>query len=100
METSAEEPYTRRVILGGIMIPKLPADCINPIAKFHEYPSLPNVGIMNPPIAATVAGLEPESAAKNIDDITSAISHPPVDHPTNFFAKSINFLDVPPDNII
>jgi hypothetical protein len=99
MDTSAEEPYTSKVILGGMIIPRVPAAVINPMENLREYPDSPNEGIITPPIAATVAGLEPESDAKNIEDITPAIGKPPVTHPTSFFARSTNLLDVPPTNI-
>ena len=52
-----------------------------------------------PPIAVTVAGDEPERAAKNMDATTVTIPTLPVTHPTTASAKSRILRDMPPDFI-
>ena len=48
------------------------------------------------PIAATVAGDDPEIAAKNIDASTVTSASPPESAPTILFAKAISLLEIPP----
>jgi hypothetical protein len=56
-------------------------------------------GIIIDPIAATVAGLEPEIAAKNIQVTIATSAKPPVIEPTILFARLINRRDIPPPSI-
>src|SRR5699024_316803 len=51
---------------------------------------------MNEPIAAIVAGPDPDIAAKNILAKTVTIARPPVINPINTLAKFNNRLDIPP----
>ncbi|MCY1462791.1 hypothetical protein D9M71_806010 [compost metagenome] len=48
------------------------------------------------PTAATVAGLEPDSAAKSMQASTAAIARPPRMWPTQALAKSIRRRATPP----
>ena len=48
------------------------------------------------PIAATVAGLEPDKAAKKAEAITVMMPNPPGSEPTSDLAKSTNRRDMPP----
>ncbi|GEM79087.1 hypothetical protein VSU01S_13320 [Vibrio superstes NBRC 103154] len=57
-------------ILGGIITPIIPAEAVRAEEKSFLYPCCVIEGIMFEPIAATVAGAEPEIAAKNIDAMT------------------------------
>ncbi len=52
-----------------------------------------------PPIATTVAGEEPESAANNIQANTEAIASPPRKEPTTEIAKRMIRRATPPVDI-
>ena len=54
------------------------------------------MGIMMEPMAATVAGAEPDTAPKNIQAITVTIPREPVMPPTREFANLTRRLDRPP----
>ncbi len=53
-------------------------------------------GSMTAPIAAVVAGLEPEMAAKIIDAKMATMDRPPVILPTRSMEKSTSRLEMPP----
>src|SRR5512139_3168577 len=53
-------------------------------------------GSMMEPIATTVAGLEPDSAAKNAQDNTAASASPPCMEPTSEVAKRMMRAATPP----
>ena len=57
------------------------------------------VGTIIVPMAATVAGAEPEIAPKNIHATTVTIANPPVKCPTIVSKKFTNRLDKPPPSI-
>src|SRR5699024_3956031 len=95
-----ETPYSTIRIHGGITIPKEPALTITAVANFLSYPCATIAGIIIPPIAATVAGPDPDIAEKNIQVIMAAIANPPVNLPTNTLAKSNNLVEIPPFPII
>lgn len=77
------------------MIPMAPAVDINPADIPGSYPLLIIAGISIAPRAATVAGPDPEIAAKNTEVITATIAKPLFLCPTNFSAKLINLSDMP-----
>ena len=52
------------------------------------------------PMAITVAGEEPEMAAKNIHAITDAIARPPVNLPTKSFITLTNLPEIAPSAMI
>ena len=54
------------------------------------------VGITIVPTAATVAGPEPETAAKNIQTSTVTIAKPPVTLPKNILQTFKILVDTPP----
>ncbi|MPM53981.1 hypothetical protein SDC9_100753 [bioreactor metagenome] len=56
-------------------------------------------GIMDVPIAETVAGPEPEIAAKNMQAKMVTMPSPPVISPIRLLAKSTIFLEIPPSDI-
>jgi hypothetical protein len=57
-------------------------------------------GIIILPMAITVAGEEPEMAAKNIHAITDAIARPPVNLPTKSFITLTNLPEIAPSAMI
>src|SRR5699024_12786280 len=82
------------------MIPSVPADATTPELKPISYFSLAIAGTIIPPIAATVAGPDPLSAANIVHAMMDTAASPPVKCPTNDFATSINLLERPPYSII
>jgi hypothetical protein len=56
-------------------------------------------GIINEPIAATVAGPDPEMAEKNIQATIVTIASPPNTKPINASAKFKRRFDIPPSPI-
>lgn len=77
MEVSAIEPYTTKVMEGGIITPIAPEAAINAAEKEGEYPDLIMAGTRITPSAATVAGPDPEIAAKKQDTMTHTMAIPP-----------------------
>jgi len=63
------------------------------------YPFLTIAGIIIEPIAATVAGPDPEIAAKNAQAITVTVASPPVNEPIKTFATLTILFDNPPVSI-
>src|SRR5690625_315164 len=96
IETVPTTPYITNGILGGINTPMEPAEAAIAAAKPLLYFCSFIEGIINDPIAATVAGPDPEIAAKNILASTVTIANPPVIKPTKTDAKGSNLLDIPP----
>lgn len=86
-DTPADKAKIIRGIEGGIITPNSPEVACTEVAKFLGNPLLTIAGIKIPPIAATVAALEPEIAEKNIAVNTVTIPSPPVILPTSEFAK-------------
>ena len=68
-------------ILGGIMIPRKPAEATVASANRSLYPSSIIMGRIIEPIAATVAAEEPEIAPKNADAMNAAMAKPPGSQP-------------------
>ena len=89
IETSAVTPYTIKTIEGGIKIPREPAVAIVPTAYFLGYPACIIAPNIIDPIATTVAGDEPDTAANIIDAKIADIGSPPGKCPTIDFANSI-----------
>src|SRR5690625_593644 len=96
METVPTTPYITNGILGGINTPIEPAEAVIAAANPGLYLFSFIEGIINEPIAATVAGPEPEIAAKNMLANTVTIANPPVIKPINTVAKFNNLLEIPP----
>lgn len=57
-------------------------------------------GIVILPIAAVSAAADPEIPAKNMEPTTVIKPNPPLIWPTNVYAKSISFSDIPPRSMI
>lgn len=89
-------PYTTIGMDGGIMTPILPAHAINANVNRFEYPFSSIVGTTIEPTAATVAGPEPETAAKNIHTTTVQIASPPVILPKNALQTFKRRFETPP----
>ena len=89
-------PYITMGMLGGIMTPSAPAEASRPVAHFRSYPISASMGIMRPPMAATVAGAEPDTAPKNRQESTAAMACPPGSLPTSLCAKSKRCRAIPP----
>lgn len=51
------------------------------------------------PIATTVAGAEPEMAAKNMQARIETFASPPYMPPTTFIERSISLFDIPPHSM-
>ena len=81
---------------GGIRIPRVPALVMTPAAKLSGYPALTMPTMTIEPIAATVAGEDPETAAKIMHAMTEAMAIPPLICPTRERAKRIIRLATPP----
>lgn len=100
MEVSAIEPYTTKVMEGGIITPIAPEAAINAAEKEGEYPDLIMAGTRITPSAATVAGPDPEIAAKKQDTMTHTMAIPPFRCPTQVSASLISFSEIPAFSII
>jgi len=87
-------------MLGGIRMPKEPEEVRRPMEKRSPYPSLMRAGIIILPMAMTVAGEEPDMAAKNMHAITPAMASPPVNLPTHSFMTLMSLLEIAPSAII
>ena len=76
--------------------PTVPAAATVAAVKDFLYPFFSISGTMIPPIAAVVAGHDPEIAAKIIEEPTETIASPPVKRLKKRFTKSTSFFDNPP----
>ena len=101
MNNSATEVFmTMQYIImgidGGITIPNDPADVTRPIEKRSSYPAFLRAGNMMDPIATTVAGLDPDKAAKKVHDKVAASASPPGYPETNEFIIATSLAAVAP----
>src|SRR5512136_1266456 len=83
-------------MLGGIMVPMVPAQAMSAAAKSLAYPFFAMAGIMTEPTAAESAAAEPEMPAKNMLATTDTMARPPVTHPTRALAKLMSRREMPP----
>ena len=81
---------------GGIRIPSAPDVAMTPAPNLFGKPALTIAGNRIEPIATTVAGLEPETAANNAQASTPARPRPPYQWPTIDVAKLIIRFATPP----
>ena len=95
IDASAIEPYTTNVIDGGMTTPIAPPAAISAQENAAGYPAFTNAGIIINPNAATVAGPEPEIAAKKQDTTTQTIAIPPLICPRHFSARLIKRPEIP-----
>ena len=99
-DTEAVTAYVTIGILGGITTPKVPAEAATAPAASLGYPFSFIRGTVIPPIAATVAGLDPEMAPKKADATTAILASFPGCLLTKVAIKSIKRFDIPPFSII
>ena len=71
MDTPVTNPYITKGMLGGITVPIEPLVASRAEGNSFPYPSLAMAGIRKLPSAATVAGPEPEIAAKKQEAMTT-----------------------------
>ena len=95
-EVLVETEYITITIDGGIRMPSAPEVVITPAPKRGGKPALTIAGNRIEPIATTVAGDEPETAAKSAQATTPASPRPPYQWPTIALAKLIIRLATPP----
>ncbi len=81
---------------GGIRMPSAPEVAITPAPKRLGNPALTMAGSKIEPIATTVAGLEPETAANSAQATTPPRPRPPCQWPTMAVAKLIMRRATPP----
>ena len=86
-------------MLGGMMTPMVPAAAVIAAAKEASYFLSFIEGTMKDPIAETVAGPEPEIAAKKMHAKTVTIAKPPVIKPTKLSARLTSLREIPPLHI-
>src|SRR3954468_10664785 len=75
--------YITITIDGGIRMPSAPDVVITPAPKRFGKPCATIAGRMIEPIATTVAGEDPETAAKSAQAIPPASAKPPFQCPTH-----------------
>src|SRR5512138_534717 len=88
--------YMTITIDGGIRMPSAPDVVMTPAPKRFGNPAFTIAGIRMAPIATTVAGDEPETAAKRAHASTPARPRPPAQWPTIDAAKLIIRRATPP----
>src|SRR5689334_8573142 len=88
--------YMTITIDGGIRIPSAPDVVITPAPNRFGNPWATIAGRMIEPIATTVAGDEPDTAANSAQAITPASASPPCQWPTIDEAKAIIRRATPP----
>ena len=81
---------------GGMMMPIEPEQAWSDAAVARENPDFTMAGIITAPIAAVVAAVEPEIAAKSIQATTLVMAMPPCTLPTTERARSMSRCDIPP----
>ncbi len=88
--------YMTMTIDGGIRMPSAPEVAMTPAPNLFGKPALTIAGSRIEPIATTVAGLEPETAANSAQASTPARPRPPYQWPTMLVAKLIIRFATPP----
>src|SRR5574343_1948567 len=95
-EVLVETEYITMTIDGGIRIPSAPAVVMMPAPKRFGKPALTIAGSRMAPMATTVAGDEPDTAANSAQASTPARPRPPYQCPTIAVAKLIIRLATSP----
>jgi hypothetical protein len=88
--------YMTMTIDGGIRMPSAPEVVITPAPNLFGKPALSIAGMRIDPIATTVAGDEPETAANKAQATTPARPRPPYQCPTMLVANLIIRRATPP----
>jgi len=77
-------------------MPSVPAAAISPMAYRFGYPPSIRAGSMIAPMAAAVAGLEPDMAAKIEQAAMVTTARPPGRWPNQALRQAMRYLDIPP----
>src|SRR5699024_3314399 len=93
-------PNTMSGIDGGMRMPRDPEVATRPVENFFGYPFFTIAGIISAPTATTVAGDDPETAAKNMQASTVVIAIPPRRWPTMAAPKSVRRREIPPRDMM
>ena len=88
--------YITMTIEGGIRMPSAPEVVTTPAPKRFGNPCATIAGRMIEPMATTVAGLDPDTAANSAQAMTPARPRPPYQWPIIEVAKAIIRLATPP----
>jgi len=96
METPVETPYRTMVRLGGMMSPIVPDAATTAPAKFLSYPFSTIGASITPPIAAVVAGADPDTAPKKVEARVATRARPPFILPKSAPARFTSLLETPP----
>src|SRR5512145_1485503 len=88
--------YMTMTIDGGIRMPSAPEVVMTPAPKRDGKPALTIAGSRIEPMATTVAGDEPDTAANSAQATTPARPRPPYQWPTMAVAKLIMRRATPP----
>lgn len=100
IDTSATSAYMTKMTLGGMMMPTLPLLATSAADQRLSYPASSIAGRRIGARAATVAGPEPEMAAKKQLVTTVTIARPPNLWPTIALEKLTSFSEMPPFSIM
>ncbi len=84
-----------KMVLGGIMTPKVPAAAMLPQARPGSYPCRRISGMATLPMAAAVALVEPQMAEKPAVATTVAKANPPRRRPNSVYAPSYSLPLIP-----
>jgi hypothetical protein len=95
-EVLVDTEYITITMEGGIRMPSAPEVVMTPAPKRFGKPALTMAGSRMEPIATTVAGLEPDTAANSAQASTPPRPRPPCQWPTIEVAKRIIRLATPP----
>src|ERR671939_103854 len=96
MEVPVETPYRTMAIEGGMRIPRAPEVVTTPAPNWRGKPCASIDGRMTEPIATTVAGDDPDTAANSAQAMPAASPSPPYQWPTMDEAKWIMRRATPP----
>src|SRR4051812_13490111 len=88
--------YITITMEGGIRMPSAPDVVMTPAPKRFGNPAFTIAGRMIEPMATTVAGLDPDTAANKAHAMTPARPRPPCQWPTTLVAKLIMRRATPP----
>src|SRR3989344_9608389 len=95
-EVLVDTEYITITMDGGMRMPSAPEVVITPAPNLFGKPALTIAGSKMEPMATTVAGEEPDTAAKSAQATTPARPRPPCQWPTMLGAKLIMRLATPP----
>jgi len=89
-----------KMVLGGIITPRVPAAATQPVARESSYPYLFISGMATLPMAAAVAFVEPHMAAKPAQAAIVAMARPPRRWPKTTYPASYSRRLIPDEYAI